>query len=816
MIAKIAVSGLPFAIDKPYSYFLPAGMLLQPGCRVIVPFGRSNKRVEGMVLSLEEGSSEGLKSVERVLYDCPVLSATGLRLAAFLRERCFCAYYECLHAMLPAGLWFHTRETFTLTEPDAWKTAVIRQPDARKVLQALEDLGGSAELGALRRYVGDERALSSARVYLKKKKWVEGDTDFLRNATDKSEKIATLAASAEETMEFAASRPRSASAQRAVLQALCAVGSASVKELCYYTGATGATVRRLAELGYLTLEERPRLRCRDSRPAAISGELRLNEAQSAAFTGLKAQMESPAPGAALLYGVTGSGKTAVYLKLIQSCLEVGRSAIFLVPEIGLTPQLLSLLAAYFGDKVAVQHSSLSAAERYDQFRRIRSGDATVVVGTRSAVFAPAVRPGLLILDEEQEHSYRSENSPRYDAREVARWRGIKEHFLVLFGSATPSVETMYRAKTGEFSLFSLPGRYNGRALPEVSLVDLREEIREGNDLSISRMLAAEIEDNRRRGEQTILFLNRRGNSRALVCVQCGSAPECPRCAERLVYHSANERVMCHHCGFSQPAPKRCPRCGGALKRIGLGTQKVQLELESLFPNMQIARMDADTVNTVNTHEKILTRFKEEEIPVLLGTQMVAKGLNLPKVSLVGVLDADLGLYATGYRAAEETFNMLTQVVGRAGRGDTPGRAVIQTMAPDHPGLIPAAKQDYDGFYQLEIEMRRVQQAPPFGSIAAVVFTGRDEGAAFRAAARFRDSLAASLRVPEYADVQCAVLGPAPCAVPKINLRFRWRLTLHGTFNRKIRLLLAQLLRQSAQNKENRGVCAIIDAKGDPA
>ncbi|HBK04208.1 MAG TPA: primosomal protein N', partial [Clostridiales bacterium] len=476
----------------------------------------------------------------------------------------------------------------------------------------------------------------------------------------------------------------------------------------------------------------------------------------------------------------------------------------------LTPQLLGILAAYFGTQVAVLHSSLSAAERYDQWKRVKKGDARVVVGTRSAVFAPCA-PGLIILDEEQEHSYKSESSPRYDAKEVAIWRGAKEKALVVLGSATPGIESMYRAKNGLYRLYTLRQRYNGRPLPQVEIVDMREELKLGNDTSLSIPLRQRILETRQAGKQTILLLNRRGNSRALVCVDCRQTPECPRCSVHLTYHSANHRLMCHYCGFSMAAPDRCPACGGPLKTIGTGTQKVQQELAALFPDMETSRMDADTVSAVNTHEKILEHFQKENVPVLLGTQMVAKGLNLPNVTLVGVLDGDLSLYSGGFRAGETTFNMLTQVVGRAGRGDSVGRAVIQTLQPEHQVIHLAARQDYDGFYDLEIQLRQAQGAPPFGDFALVTFSGQEEGQVLRGAAVFRDSLNAWLRqVPAE---RCGVLGPAPCVVPKVNYHYRYQLTLRCHMTRPLRQLLAALLRKFSQDKANRGVSAYIDVNG---
>ena len=812
MIGKIAVSAATFAIDKPWSYRIPETMTLAPGQRVMIPFGRSNRRCEGIVLAVASGDEAGLKAVERCLDDAPILTQTQLRLAAFLRERYFCTFYDAVRAMLPAGLWFQTKASFRLTEDRSWKEKNLRKEGAAELLAFLEALGGEAEETAFADCVSDDAVREEALAYLLRKKWVSTQQEFQRKTGDKTEKIATLASSPEEAMEYALSRPKSAAMQRSVLELLCGVGSAAVKEICYFTGAKTATVNRLAELGYLTLSERPVLRCREIKPVQLDGPLVLNLQQQAVFAGLREQMNLENPGIALLRGVTGSGKTSVYIKLIQECLEQNKTAQLLVPEIALTPQLLGVLAAYFGDRVAVLHSSLSAGERYDQWKRIRDGEAKVVVGTRSAVFAPC-SPGLIILDEEQEHSYKSENSPRYDAREVAIWRGAKENALVLLGSATPSVESMYRAKMGVYRLYTLKERYNGKPLPEVEIIDMRQELKMGNDLSLSYPLREAISDTRDAGKQTVLLLNRRGNSRCVVCVDCRETPECPRCSVRLTYHSANNRLMCHYCGHSQPVPQRCPGCGGPLKTIGTGTQKVQQELEFLFPDMETDRMDTDTVTAVNTHEKILEHFQKEKVPVLIGTQMVAKGLNLPDVTLVGVLDADLSLYTGGYRAGETTFNMLTQVVGRAGRGDAEGRALIQTLVPEHQVIRLAAKQDYDGFYDLEINLRRIQNAPPFGDHATVTFVGQEEALVLRGAAKFRDSLNECMQQDGYREERCTVLGPAPCVVPKINYNYRHQLTLRCRMTKNLRQLLAHLLRQFSKDTSNRGVNAFIDVNG---
>ena len=812
MIAKIAVSAANFSIDKPYSYCVPQGMQLQPGQRVMVPFGRSNRHTEGVVLSVENGEEAGLKNIASCLDAEPVLSERMLQLAAFMRQRYFCTLFDCLRVMLPAGLWFQQKDTYALTEDRSWQEKSIRQADAIAILTLLENCGGNCEGKVLREAIASEEAFEKAVSYLLKKKWITAQRDFSRKTSDKTERIATLAVSPEEAMEYASRRPKSAAMQRAVLELMCSVGEAAVKEICYFTGCKPATVNKLAELGYLTLWEKPVLRCREIVPTKLDGPLILSKLQQDAYEGICKQMAGEKPGAALLYGVTGSGKTAVYIKLIQTVLSQGKQAMLLVPEIALTPQLLGLMAAYFGQAVAVLHSSLPATERYDQWKRVKAGEAKVVVGTRSAVFAPCPQLGLVILDEEQEHSYKSENTPRYSAKDVALWRGMKENALVLLGSATPSVESMFYAKSGIYTLYTLKERFGGRSLPKVEIVDMKEELRSGNADSVSYALQDAIGAATEAGKQSILFLNRRGNSRALVCVDCRSIPECPRCNVRLTFHSANSRLMCHYCGHSEPAPSRCS-CGGPMKQLGTGTQKVQEELQALFPGMQIDRMDTDTVNAVNTHEKILDHFKNENIPVLIGTQMVAKGLNLPNVTTVGVLDADLGLYTDSFRAAETTFNMLTQVVGRAGRGDAAGKAWLQTMNPNHKVILLAAEQDYDGFYDLEIGLRRVQNAPPFGDLAFVTFTGMDEARVLHGAAKFKNSLVSLLDTPDYQQETCTVLGPAPCPVPKINYNFRHRLTLRCRMSKPLRLLLAHLLRQFSADRENRGVSAFIDVNG---
>ena len=813
MVAGIAVSAATFAIDKLYSYRIPEGMALSPGCRVQVPFGRGNTDAEGIVVTVGPGDREKLKEVLRALDQEPMLSPLQLKLAAFLRERYFCTFYDAARAMLPAGLWFKAEDTYSLTEDRSWETANIRKEGALLLLTTLRDLGGACREPALSACIPEEEKRREVLTYLAKKKWITARKELLQKTRDRTERIATLAVPAEEAMAFAMSRPKGAAMQRSVLKLLCSVGSASVKDICYYTGASAQCVSRLQSLGYVELGEKTVLRCREIPKTPVQKPLVLNREQEKVFAGLSRQARDDTPGVALLYGVTGSGKTSVYIRLIEDTLARGRSAILMVPEIALTPQLLGLMSAWFDDQVAVLHSSLSAGERYDQWKRVRAGQARVIVGTRSAVFAPCENLGLVILDEEQEHSYKSENAPRYAAREVAMWRGVKEGALVVLGSATPSVESMYHARRGDYTLYTLQNRYNGRPLPEVTVVDMREELKLGNDGTLSYPLRQAIHDTLRDGKQVILLLNRRGNARALVCVDCRETPECPRCSERLTYHSANNRLMCHYCGFSQPVPQRCPKCGGPLKTLGTGTQRVQQELSELFPEVQTARMDADTVSAANPHEAILSRFRAGEQQILLGTQMVAKGLDLPNVTLVGVLDGDLSLFTGGFRAGETTFDLLTLVVGRAGRGAYAGRAMIQTMAPNHELIRMAARQDYESFYELEIRLRQIQNAPPFLDCVTAAFQGRTESQVLRGAAKFRDSLLQLQKSGSFGPLFLECLGPAPSPVPKINYQYRYRLTVHCRLDRAMRGALSYVLTAFGKDREMRGVNAYLDVNG---
>jgi len=732
-----------------------------------------------------------------------------LKLALWMRERCFCTVYDAVKAMLPAGLYFSLRDCCSLKQGVSREEACEacgQSAGAKKLLELLTACGGTADMEQVRAAFGT-KSPSGAIKLLSDKGIVEVETSAMRAVNDKTRQIAVLAIPAEEALALVAPRRKSAPLRYAVVELLCAMGSAGAKELCYFTGASAATLRSLANKGIITLEKQAVLRRVEQEPVEQAEPVVLNAEQSAAFERLDALTRADKPGAALLYGVTGSGKTQVYIKLIQSALERGRTAMVLVPEIALTPQLLRIFASHFGEQIAVLHSSLRAGERCDEWKRVRSGDAKVVVGTRSAVFAPLTDIGLIILDEEQEGSYKSENTPRYHARDVAKYRCAQENALLVLGSATPSVETMHYANRGQYELVRLTERYNRQALPQVLVADMKEELRSGNGTSISGMLRQELECNLARGEQSILFLNRRGASRMVSCGECGHVPDCPRCSTHLTHHSANGRLMCHYCGHSQRLPDACPECGGMLNFIGIGTQRVQEELEALFPGTEILRMDTDTVTAAHPHEYYLDRFRKKKIPMLLGTQMVAKGLDFENVTLVGVIAADLSLYVEDFRAAERTFSLLTQVVGRAGRGEKTGRAVIQTYTPDHEVIRFAARQDYDSFFREEISLRQLRGFPPFLDVTVLTISGPDEAAVLRTCMKLRHGLERGL---EESGEESRVLGPAPAVITKVNNRYRYRLTVAGKSTPGQRHLISHLLRAVHQDKDCKGVSAFAD------
>lgn len=634
--------------------------------------------------------------------------------------------------------------------------------------------------------------------------WFSGDGK--RRAGDKMCEYVRLAIDAEQAYELAAQKARRAPQQASVLSLLSAVYEGELAEVRTLTGAARPSIKALAQAGLVEIYSKEVFRRPDFRQGQVRELPKLNEEQEKAFRGLCGLSDKNAAAAALLYGVTGSGKTSVYIRLIARVLASGKSVLLLVPEIALTPQMLETFSSYFGDDIAVLHSSLSVAERYDEWKRIKKGNAHLVIGTRSAVFAPAENIGLIIIDEEQEDTYKSESAPRYHARDVAKYRCAEEKAVLLLGSATPDICSMYAADTGTYSLFSLPERYNRLAMPDVKIVDMKRELRAGNDSCISSFLRAELEKNLRRGEQSILFINRRGASKLITCIDCGYVYSCPNCSVSLTYHSSRKRLQCHYCGYTQRVAERCPDCGGELRFTGDGTERIQQQLLEMFPETGILRVDTDTVAEAGGHDALLNRFRSEHIPIMVGTQMVTKGLNFEDVTLVGVLNADQSLYCGDYRAAERTFSLITQVVGRGGRAEKAGRAVIQTFTPENQVIRFAARQDYMGFYRQDLDMRRVQKCPPFTQLIALTVTGADENAVLRCCGELKQLLRHALGSRLNTDI----LGPAPYPVVKVAGKFRYKLLIRCLPDRQVRAAISKTLIHSNTSKEFRGISVYAD------
>ena len=798
IVAKLAVQAATYAIDKAYDYLLPDELSGRVGCRVLVPFGRGNRLSEGVILSLhQEVPAKPLKAVRSLLDDEPVVTEKELRLALWMSRRYFCTFYDALRTILPAAVWYRYREIWSMRQPVLMPDAPEREQAVARLLQ-----DGPLAEDKLCQALGDDIPPLLRR--MEKAGTLTHTTEQQKKVRDKVVAFASLCVPAEQAADLAGR----SSKRREVVSFLARNGETALHDLRYFTGAAKKTVDDLCRLGAVSLREQEEYRISEKQYAVKATDITLNDEQQRVCDALLAQIDRGEVGVTLLQGVTGSGKTMVYIRLAQLLLERGKSVMILVPEIALTPQMMARFTAYFGDRVALLHSGLRMTERYDQYKRIRRGEARIVLGTRSAVFAPLVELGLIVMDEEQEGSYESENAPCYHARDVAKYRCAQEGARLLLGSATPTVETAWHAEKGDYGLLELRQRFNRQALPRVIVADLRHELRQGRSTVISQPLYDELQKNMAAGEQSILFLNRRGSSRQLLCPQCSYVPECPLCSVYLTYHSANDRLMCHYCGFSQPAPERCPDCGGALKHIGFGTQRVEEELHELFPDTEVLRMDADTVSA--GHEALLRQFEERRVPILLGTQMVAKGLDFENVTLVGVLSADLSLYVDHYRAAERTFNLLTQVVGRAGRGAKKGRAVIQTYTPENDVIQAAAAQDYERFYRSEIQLRRLRRDPPFADQFIITVSGGEEDTVRRAVGLLRSGLDAAVKKPPYDDMGLELIGPAPAPVVRVNGSYRYRLLLLGENNAQVRGLLSSFMRAFAQRAENRRLHIRVD------
>ena len=786
-IARVAVENAVYHFDKEFSYLIPHSVQRDlTGCRVIVPFGRGNKRRQGIVtatLSIEDTS--GLKEIADILDDEPVLSREQLGMCSFMKEHYFCAYYDAVKAMLPAGINYRLSVDYSVS-PELGDRFYDLSDEWRRIVSIICSKNNSIEKNALLSTLG----YSDAAVLDEMEAdgvLVKSDSAF-RRIGDKTIKMMRLSEDYADLIDSV----KLSDKQQSVIDLLTSFGSASVKEICYYTGVTTSVPDALVKKGLAEYFDDEVFRIPRSADT-VRKDVVLTDEQQKAYDELLSLYRGDSAEISLLYGITGSGKTSVFFKLIEQAVKDDKDVIVMVPEIALTSQLLAVFKARFGDKVAVFHSALSLGERLDEYKRVQRGIAKIAIGTRSAVFAPCKNLGLIIMDEEQEHTYKSESKPRFDAKDLARYRCSYHKALLLLSSATPSVETFFYASIGVYHRHTLTKRYGEATLPEVIIEDMNEEVAVGNTGSYSSRLLQSIEDNLNHGKQSILLLNRRGYNSFVTCNSCKEPLTCPNCSISLTYHNANNRLMCHYCGYSVKYTAECPTCHShSLRLSGTGTQKAEVELSEIFPQARILRMDTDSTMTRSSHEKKLSAFANGEYDILVGTQMVAKGLDFPNVTLVGVLNADRMLYLDDYRSYENTFSLLTQVVGRSGRGREKGRAIIQTFTPENPIISLAARQDYDAFYQTEIQLRKAMLYPPFATICLVGFVSDNARKSTDAARTFLTKMTAYLKT-DYPDIPLRVLGPVPASVFKVSNKYRYKLILKCRNDRRFREMLGNML-----------------------
>ncbi len=814
IVAQVAVEQTTFHFDRLYSYDAgPVAEDIACGCRVLVPFGKGNRGRQGIVMKLEKVTQDTtpLKPITALLDRRPLLSEELLDLALFLKERTFCTLFDAVRAMVPTGLCMLVKPIYKPIVAEQLCLSTLSEQEAAlyKLACALcEKQPEGVPADKLLRYAGMQRDADLPE-RLVKKGFLIRDEDAFRRAGDVTQRMARPTFSIHE-LEDTLSRVKCTPKQREVLELLCMAGAASVKEVCYLAGVTPAVPAALIKKGLVEYFERETLRSPFTASVIAKRDtIVLNEAQKRAYNGLLSHYEKDEAACGLLYGVTGSGKTQVYMSLIDRVLADGKQVLVLVPEISLTPQTMHLFLGRYGKQVAVLHSGLSMGERMDEWKRIRRGDARIVIGTRSAVFAPCTDLGLVVMDEEQEHTYKSESNPRYHARDVAKFRCARHKALLLLTSATPSVESYHAALSGRYALYRLDERFGEAALPHVETVDMRSE--EAESTLFSQTLIREMGKCLREQRQVILLLNRRGYQTFVSCRHCGRVMTCPSCNISMTYHRTNGRLVCHYCGHMQPPVRHCPECGSdTIRYSGQGTQRVEEELEFLFPEARVLRMDADAAASRYSYEDRLNAFAAGDYDILIGTQMVAKGLDFPNVALVGVLSADRSLYEGDFRSYEASFALLTQVVGRAGRRREAGKAVIQTTAPDHYVIQLASKQNYPAFYETEITARRAMKYPPFADLCMFGFVGTDERMVRESAHRFVTLLQDTMADPAYHDLPLIALDPTPAFVSKVAGKYRYKLLVKLKNTAAARQLITRLLREFPTIAENRGVNLFAD------
>ena len=807
MIANVILTDSTHAINRSFDYIIPDELSeqVQAGLRVLVPFGRRNTTAEALVVSVNEQSEyKQLKPILRCLDDYPVCTAEMLELCFRMQSRYFCFFRQAYKLVKPPYLGAKIRNWLIFLSDPSEKLTVAQ----KLLLDTLKKYDGVAELEELEAHL-NKRTLKQTAYSLKDLGLIDIKEKIDDTISVKYIRIAHLNCSIEEGYSLADElRAKRATVQADMVLTLCDSGDMPTSNLVLISDGSYSSLRSLCDKGIITVFRRPAERqayyC--DKYAASEPYIPTDE-QKPVIDYLNRLITHNFHENVLLRGVTGSGKTEVFLQAIATCIKQGRQAIMLVPEISLTPQMVERFVSRFGESVAVMHSGLSQGERFDQWHKIRRGDVNVVVGARSAIFSPFDNLGIIILDEEHETSYKSETSPRYHARDIAMWRGQKHGAPVLLASATPAVSSYYRAQQGKYKLFEMHKRYNDNPMPKARIVDMRSELFDyHNSSSISIRLQDELRRNLEKKEKSILFLNRRGYNTFVSCRECGYVLECTQCSIALTYHRKTDKLVCHYCGYTRNNVKVCPECGSKhIKFFGTGTQKIEDELHSLFPDAKILRMDFDTTSGKGGHEIILERFKNGEADILLGTQMVTKGLDFPDVTLVGVLAADASLNVDDYRSNERCFALITQVCGRAGRGKSEGRAVIQTYQPDNRTINFAKEQNYPDFYENEIKFRKRMNYPPFCDIVYILVSGMDN-----AEAKKEITNIAGLIKENSSNKNNIInlIGPAPAPIAKIKNNFRYRILIKVRHSKYLLPLLRQI--NDAHNSGKPNNTLVID------
>ena len=799
-IAEVIINNPSRNVDKIFHYIIPDDKLqqVQLGVRVLVPFGGSNKKVEGFVVNITNRSEVAqLKNISEVIDETPLFNEKMLLLAKWMKHRYLCTLYEALKVIIPPGIGLKLQEWITIhpnVDEQYINSRIKTSKIQKQIVSILMESGGSIEYSQLALLIQSNYLRKSVNT-LRDKGIVTVIHKCFSPVKDKTIRVAYLAVSEEEVLDYIDSVGRRAPAQVRILEILLQTGAVAVSDLVMFSQGSYSTVNTLYKKGLINYREQAIVRNPyDERKYQRTTAFTPTAEQKNVIQLINEKIRNGISSTIMLRGVTGSGKTEVFLQVIQHTISLGKQAIVLVPEISLTPQMVERFVSRFGSRVAVFHSGLSLGERYDQWKKVQNGEVDVVVGARSAIFSPFHNLGIIILDEEHENTYKSETAPRYHAREIAEQRSRLENAVVLLASATPTIESYYKAKTGKYLLLEITKRYNEAPLPEVYIVDMRQELMCGNKSIFSTELQHAIELNLKHHEQTILFLNRRGFTTFVSCRNCGHVLTCPNCNISLTYHINSNRLMCHYCGYSMRNVEKCPACRSKyIRHFGVGTQKVEQEVKALFPTASVLRMDVDTTSSKFSHEKILEMFKNQKIDILIGTQMVSKGLDFPNVTLVGVLAADMSLNIDDYRSTERTFQLITQVCGRAGRGNIEGRAIIQTYQPEHYTIQLAKNHDYLTFYETEIRMRKQLDYPPFSQIVSILVTGVDEKAVEQKINDITLDFKQKIFSQGYNNLCKGIFGPVPCTISKIKSKYRWRVLIKCLDCVEIRNILDDIL-----------------------